>query len=163
MKYSFAAPLTPDANAFLSDETGIDFAAIDMRHWLCVTAYNDHDAIVGVLACEPKTSFDWHFSCAVADRRVITRRLLKTIFRTLFKKAVRVTALVDPANQSAADQCRRMGFVYEGFLRLGIEGNRDALIFGMLAEDCPWLWSIPPAVRPIDHLGGNHGFQPQAS
>lgn len=161
--YSFAAPLTPDANAFLSAQTEIDFSAQDMRHWLCATAYNDLGEIVGVLACEPKTWFDWHFSCAVADPRVISRRLLKTIFKTLFSRAVRITALVDPDNERAISNCRRMGFVYEGFLRMGVEGRRDALIYGMLAEDCPWLWGHVPKVRPIDHLGGNHGFQPQSA
>ena len=30
----------------------------------------------------------------------------------------------------------RLGFLYEGFLRLGVEGRRDALLFGMLPEDC---------------------------
>jgi hypothetical protein len=34
---------------------------------------------------------------------------------------------------------RKLGAVYEGFLRHGLDGDRDALVFGMLREDCRWL------------------------
>jgi hypothetical protein len=162
--YSFAAPLTPDANALLSAFTDIDFSTQDMRHWLCATGYDENDQIAGVLACEPKTWFDWHFSCVVVDPRCISRRLLRTVFKTLFTQAVRVTALIDPANERAVSNARRMGFLYEGFLRKGVEGRRDALMFGMLAEDCPWLPGYQgPTIIPTDFHGGTHGFQPQAS
>lgn len=148
MMISFTAPLPPDAVQFLSEETQIDFGLQDMRHWFCVTAWNDHGAVIGALACEPKTSFDWHFSCAIADQRLMSRRLLRTIFRTLFTRAVRVTALVDPHNERAVRQMQRLGFVYEGFLRLGVEGTRDALMFGMLEGDCPWLAKQLPKKLP---------------
>ena len=46
-----------------------------MLEWLCVTAYNDHDAVVGVLTMEPRNWFDWHLCCAIADQRLMTRRL----------------------------------------------------------------------------------------
>lgn len=173
MNISFHAPLSPDANAFLSAQTGVDYSAQDMRHWFCATAYNDADEIVAALACEPKTWFDWHFNCAVADPRAMSRRLLKTIFKTLFRHAVRVTAEIDPMNEQAVRSARRMGFVYEGFKRLGIEGNRDALLFGMLAQDCRYLPGFDPAntsiVSPgarrviLPSAGGHHGVHPQAS
>lgn len=140
------ATLTPDAITFLSERTGIAYGNEDMRHWFCATAYDDSDTIVAVLACEPKTWFDWHFSCAIDDPACMSRRLLKTIFRTLFTRAVRVTALVSPDNERALDQVRRMGFVYEGFIRLGVEGTRDAMMFGMLRSDCRFLPGYQPAV-----------------
>lgn len=162
MNISFSAPLTPEANAFLSEETGVDFSAQDTRHWFCATAWNDTDSVVAVLACEPKTTFDWHFSCAVADPRVMSRRLLRTIFRTIFKAgAVRITALVDPNNEPAVKSVVRLGFVYEGFLRMGVEGRRDAYLFGMLEGDCPWLWRHPqrkPQTLFRSDLGGSHGL-----
>ena len=162
--FSFAAPLTADATQFLETETGIPFGHIDMREWLCVTAYNDHDAVVGVLTMEPRNWFDWHLSCAITDQRLMTRRLLKTIFKATFTKAVRITALVEPGNARALGQVKRMGFQYEGFLRKGIEGNRDALLWGMLAEDCPYLPGYRgPTIRPTDFSGGIYGFQSQSA
>jgi hypothetical protein len=32
-----------------------------------------------------------------------------------------------------------MGFVYEGYRRLGLEGSRDTLVYGMLKDDCKYL------------------------
>lgn len=161
MRPSFA-PLALDAVEFLSQETGIDYGFVDFTdpRWLCATARNDHGAVVGVLACEFKESFDAHFSCAVVDRRCLSRRLLRTVFRTLFTRAVRVTALISPDNKLAISGARRMGFVYEGFLRMGVEGKRDALIFGMLVSDCRYLPGFDPvraSIKPIS-LGGYHGL-----
>lgn len=161
MNISFA-PLDFDAAQFLSEETGIDFRRTDFDHprWFCVTARRDDGTMMGVLACEFKTSFDVHFSTAICDQRCMSRKLLSTIFRALFSQAVRVTALVHPDNLTAVEQTRRMGFVYEGFMRLGVEGTRDALMFGMLRSDCRFLPGFDPArtsVRPLN-IGGFHGL-----
>ncbi|MER8619169.1 GNAT family N-acetyltransferase [Mesorhizobium sp. M1409] len=161
IKISFD-PLDDYAKAFLSEETGIDFTRQDMRHWFCVTATNEHGAVVGVIAAEPKTWFDWHFNAACVDQRCVTRKLFRTTFRALFTQAVRITALIDPTNERAISNARRLGFVYEGFLRMGVEGRRDALMFGMLAEDCRFLPGYDPAqtsIRPTAP-GGHHGLQP---
>jgi hypothetical protein len=161
MKVSFA-PLQPDAVRYLTRATGIDFSwcRFDDPRWLCVTARDEDDEVMGVLACEFKNSFDVHFSTAILDQRCMSKRLLRTIFRTLFAKAVRVTALVSPANERAIKQMHRMGFVYEGFMRKGVEGHRDALMFGMLAEDCRFLPGYQPthtSIPPLP-LGGYHGL-----
>jgi hypothetical protein len=138
--YDFA-PLASDAVAFLSDRTGVSFHGLVFDRWLCVTARGDFDEVLGVWTMEPKTWFDWHMSAAIADPRCLTRRLLQAMFRAVFLKcsAVRVTALVDPDNRQALRQMRRLGFIYEGFLRMGVEGTRDGMMFGMLRADCPWL------------------------
>jgi RimJ/RimL family protein N-acetyltransferase len=61
------------------------------------------------------------------------------VFSTLFTRVVRLTAFVDVNNQRAMRNAVSMGFVYEGFCRKGINGNRDAYTFGMLKEDCRML------------------------
>ena len=141
------------------------FAHLDMRDWFCISCWNDHDAVVGVLTMEPRNSFDWHMSCAIADQRLMTRRLLRTIFKTMFSRAVRITALVEPSNERALQQLKRLGFQYEGFMRKGIEGTRDALMWGMLVEDCPFLPGYKPGgtIRPTDFTGGIYGLQPQST
>ena len=142
--------------------TEIDFTRTDFTspRWFCVTARRWDGELQGVLACEFKTWFDVYFTCAIVDPRCLSRRLLRSIFRTLFMQAVRITAEVDPAAEATIDQMRRMGFVYEGFKRLGVEGHRDCLMFGMLRDDCRFLPGYHPArasVPPIS-LGGQHGL-----
>jgi RimJ/RimL family protein N-acetyltransferase len=152
---AFTGAPTPDGAAFLEEETGVPFAHLDMRDWFCATAYNEHDAIVGVLLAEPRNWFDWHLSVAIADQQFMTRRLLRAIFKTLFTRARRITALVEPHNERALRQVVRMGFIYEGFCRCGIEGARDAYVFGMLPDDCRFLPGVRAAgtVQKIDITG----------
>jgi hypothetical protein len=159
------APFAFDAAEFLTQETGIEFRHIDFRspRWFCVTARREaDDSLMGVAVFEFKTWFDAHFSTAIADPRCMSRRLLRTMFSTVFRQAVRITALVDPHAEKTVALTRQMGFVYEGFLRLGVEGNRDALIFGMLREDCRYLPGYSPAtasIKPLSLGGHHHGLQ----
>jgi hypothetical protein len=85
---------------------------------------------------------------------------LKTIFRTAFTRATRLSALIEPSNTRSLQQAVRLGFVYEGFIRLGIEGVRDAYMFGMLAGDCRWLaaGARPAAITKTDVGEPLHGF-----
>jgi hypothetical protein len=107
--------------------------------------------LMGVLACEFKTFFDVHFNTAISDPRCMSRRLLRAIFTALFSKAARITAEVAVDNRRALKNVLRMGFVLEGYCRLGIEGTRDAYVFGMLKEDCVFLPHARPA-SPRSHI-----------
>ena len=133
--------------AFLREEIGLDLSGQNLdnsNHWLFVVARNDHGAVIGTLVMEAKNWFDWHLSIAVVDTRcLMISRLHKLVWSTIFEKAVRVTILLDPENEALERKVRKMGFVYEGFLRKGLDGSRDALVFGMLREDCRWLRARP--------------------
>lgn len=159
------APLPLDAIEYLSRETGIDYGMIDFTtpFWLCATARRDGTGeIMGVLICEFKTWFDVHCTYAISDPRCVSRRLLRSVFRTLFSRAVRITSEIEPDNEQAISAARRMGFVYEGFKRKGIEGKRDALQFGMLASDCRFLPGVraTPAPSAFPIMGDRrHGLQ----
>lgn len=150
---------------FLLQRTGVRFfpEAMQGDDWLCCTAYNEANEVVGVLACEFKTTFDVHFSCAIADPRVISERLLEAIFKTLFSRAKRITALIDPENEPAEISARRMGFIYEGFMRRGLDGWRDALLFGMLPEDCKYLPPGAVTTRSTESEGPPDGQSTQAA
>ena len=158
IKHSFHAPLEPDELEFLSDHTGVDFTRHDTSTWLCVTGY-DGGELLGLCVFEPKTWFDWHFSVAIADPRCMSRRVLRAMFTAVFTRAVRVTALVEPDNERALKQMKRLGFQYEGYLRLGIEGSRDALLWGMLRSDCPYLpgYQGTGTIIPTDFAGEPNG------
>jgi RimJ/RimL family protein N-acetyltransferase len=142
MIHSFE-PFRIDAAWLLTRATGIDFRKTNFRDentWLCVTGRDDAGQLLGLAAFEFKTAFDAHFTAVILDPRCLTRRLLQAMFQAVFSRAVRVTALIEPVNARAIRQARRMGFQEEGFMRLAIEGQRDALLFGMLRNDCRYLW-----------------------
>jgi RimJ/RimL family protein N-acetyltransferase len=67
------------------------------------------------------------------------RRVLRAIFTAAFAQARRLTAEVEPDNRRALRQVQRLGFVYEGYRRLGLEGTRDTMMYGMLRGDCKYL------------------------
>lgn len=139
MNVSFA-PLKPDAVNFLTASTGVYYSDnFDAPRWFCVTARNDEGGVMGVVACEFRTFFEASFNAAVANRHCLSKRLYRAIFKALFSKAVRVTAEVGVDNRAALRIVPRLGFVYEGYCRLGINGVQDAYVFGMLKEDCKFL------------------------
>jgi hypothetical protein len=142
MTFVYTTDAEPDMIDFLRDRIELDLRGqhLEGPNWFCVTVRSQATRqVVAACACEFKTPFDAHFSVAIDDPEAISRRLLRGIFRALFTKAQRVTALVDPNNYEAQDQAIRLGFVYEGFLRRGLDGYRDALVYGMLQEDCKYL------------------------
>ena len=81
-------------------------------------------------------------SIVVEDKKVLTRKLLKTLFAYPFfdLQCRRIQAIIDEKNNPSIKLCRQLGFAQEGILRKAspIEGN-DLLIFGMLKEECKWL------------------------
>jgi hypothetical protein len=140
-------PLRADAIEFLSDRTGGEYWRYDYSgpHWVCATA-RDRGKVTGVLIGEFTSWFEVHMTTAVDDPRVITRRLLNAIFTTFFSRAARVTAMSRTDNTRSVDGIRRLGFRYEGCLRLGIEGKWDALVYGMTRDECRWI-RAPKEIR----------------
>jgi len=134
-------PLQPDAIRFLSVRTGGDYSNYDYAgsNWVCATSRDDHGTVTGVLTGEFTTRWEVHMTCAVDDNSIITRRLLHAIFSTFFSSAARVTAMCRPENKRSEAGIRRLGFRYEGYSRLQIEGKWDALVFGMLRSECRWI------------------------
>jgi hypothetical protein len=136
-----------DVLDFLREEIRLDLRGQDLDRedrWLLVVARNDHGAVIGAMVFEWKTPFDAHLSIAVVDRRcLLLSKLQKLVWETVFERTVRVTMMVDAADERMEHTCRKLGAVYEGFLRHGLDGDRDALVFGMLREDCRWLRRAP--------------------
>jgi RimJ/RimL family protein N-acetyltransferase len=154
VKHSFR-PFNAEETGFLSRTTGIDFYGTDWSQpqWLCVSCRDDEGALMGLCVFELKTWFDAHFSIAIRDRRCITRRVMRAMFSAVFKRAVRVTALIEPWNETALRQALVMGFKAEGLMRCAIEGARDAIVMGMLKEDCRYLKKqVTPVVETSNGL-----------
>jgi hypothetical protein len=156
-------PFTAIEAAILSDQVGIDYRHVDFAapKWLCATAY-EGDELLGMCCFEFQNWFNACFDIAVRDSRCITRRVLRAMFGAVFSRARRVTAHVNPHHDRTIQLAQRMGFQIEGYQRLMIEGTRDALVLGMLAEDCVFLpRQRRPAAFPLERV--IHGQHPETA
>jgi RimJ/RimL family protein N-acetyltransferase len=92
---------------------------------------------------------DCDISCASETSMAARPHVFTAVFNYVFVqlKCVRLTCVTTKRNKRARAFIERMGFELEGNVRLGYDGKRDALIYGLLAADCRYL------------AGGQHGFQ----
>ncbi len=70
-----------------------------------------------------------------------TRATLAAIFGYAFefRGLTRLTGIQSVRNVRAQVMCLKLGFRIEGMSRQGYEDGTDAVIFGMLADECRWL------------------------
>lgn len=78
---------------------------------------------------------------ATVSPRWCSRTILNGIFHYPFRQlgCARVTAITEVMNQPVRAFLCRLGFREEGTLRKGFPGGIDAVVHGMLAEECRWL------------------------
>jgi hypothetical protein len=137
----FFGDLPTDAQAMLTRHLRVDFShcIIKAPQWFSAWACNDRGHIIGIFTVEFPVWFEGKVTVLVLDRRCLSRRVLRAIFTALFSKVKRLTAEVEPDNRRALSQVQRLGFIYEGYRPLGLEGTRDTIVYGMLKEDCRYL------------------------
>ena len=140
MKVQFG-DLPEDAQQMLTKHLRVDFSHCDFKapRWFSAWARNDRGNITGIFAIEFPYWFEGRVTTMVLDPRCMSRRVLRAIFTAAFTNARRLTAEVEPDNRRALRQVQRMGFIFEGTRRLGLEGTRDTYVFGMLRGDCRYL------------------------
>ena len=140
MKPSFG-DLPHDAKALLSQHLRLDFMPYSFKapRWFSAWTRDDDGNIAGIFSIEFKYSFDGYVNVLVLDQRCMTEHVLRAIYKAAFTQATRLTAEVEPHNRKALRQVQRMGFVYEGYRRMGLEGTRDVMCYGMLRGDCKYL------------------------
>ena len=140
MKVQFG-DLPEDAQALLTKHLRIDFSGCDFKapRWFSAWARNDAGHITGIFAIEFPFWFEGRVTILVLDPRCMSRRVLRAVFTAAFANARRLTAEVEPDNRRALRQVQRLGFIFEGTRRLGLEGTRDTYVFGMLRGDCRYL------------------------
>jgi len=140
MKIQFG-DLPPEAQSMMTKHLRVDFSHCDFKapRWFSAWARNDAGHIMGMVCVEFQYWFEAKYSILILDPRCISRRVMRAFYTAVFSRARRITAEVEPDNHRALRQVQRMGFVYEGYRRLGLEGQRDTLVYGMLKEDCRYL------------------------
>lgn len=84
---------------------------------------------------------DCRMSVAAETFAVWRPHVLRAIFHYVFVQlgCVRCTATTRKTNMKARAFLEGLGFKLEGNLRKGFDGVKDALIYGLLAEECRFL------------------------
>lgn len=109
------------------DFTGLDF-------------HKDGNRIAGMIF-NNYTGFDVNIHIAADSPEWAKPGVLKKIADLIFNQwgCVRITTIAGRTNKKAIKLNSGLGFVLEGIQRRGLDGKEDALIFGMLKEECKWL------------------------
>ena len=88
-----------------------------------------------------KKSRDIHLTVAAENKHWMSRQTLRVVFNYVFNQlgCIRLTVVIAKKNKRARKLALGLGFQYEGKLRKGIDGLEDAVIYGMLHNECRWL------------------------
>lgn len=123
----------------MTDRLALERGAFDPCRAIGVTL--DEELVCGVVWHD----FRWpdiRASLASTTPRWLTRRVLRGLFAYPFiqLKCNRVTAVVRGSDTTIQAFDERLGFKREGTLRRAWhDGQDDAILLGMLREECPWV------------------------
>ncbi len=70
-----------------------------------------------------------------------SRKTLKAIFSYPFEQmgVTRMNAFCDKKNKKIRKIMERIGFKQEGCLRKALPNSHDAIVYGMLRDECKWI------------------------
>lgn len=102
---------------------------------------SDENEFIAAVVVSDFREHDCQLSCASESKFTWRPHILKVIFDYVFNQlgCVRCTAISKITNKKARAFLEHMGFQLEGKLRLGYDGVKDALIYGLLASECKYI------------------------
>lgn len=89
-------------------------------------------------------AIDCEISCATENSMAWRPEVCRTIFGYVFGQlgVVRCTSITRKNNTKARSFLEALNFELEGNVRRGYDGEKDALIYGLLAEDCQFFQGV---------------------
>jgi RimJ/RimL family protein N-acetyltransferase len=98
----------------------------------------DDNALIAGWVFNDYRGFDVMIHVASIDPRWMSRARLWALFDYAFGElgVSRITAMIAKKNKRARKAAEGLGFKREGCLRKAYDGKSDAIIYGMLVEDC---------------------------
>ena len=95
---------------------------------------------VGGVVFNNYRGFDIHMSAAF-EGCALTRQNLSTLCEYVFGQlnVRRVTAITGKKNRRARKALRIIGFIEEGTCKHALDGVQDAVVYGLLRENCRWI------------------------
>lgn len=83
----------------------------------------------------------WATIAKKEGKRFRKKEVLQPLFSYAFDnlKASRITCQIAPDNVESIRLCENLGFTHEGTFRQGYDGQKDALLYGLLKEERPYV------------------------
>lgn len=125
--------------AFMTETTGAENFAPGM--YTAFAVLNDSNEFVAGVIVSNFRGTDCEISCASYTPAAWRPNVCKAVFGYIFDqlKCVRCTSITTKRNVKARRFLEHFNFALEGNLRRGYDGKRDALIYGLLADDCAFI------------------------
>ena len=132
---------------YVSEHTGVELVP---GMYQAMAILTDEDVFCGGVVITDYKEFDCQISCAV-ERGIVWRdTVMETVFSYVFKQlgCVRCTAVTKKNDKRTRTFLEGLGFVLEGRIRRGYDGIKDALVYGLLAEECLYIQQPEPVEAP---------------
>jgi hypothetical protein len=147
MRAEIANPQTlPLVCAYMREKTDVVFDPAACQGFAVLA--DDGTFMAGVLVSEVRymngTAIDCQISCATEASVAWSPEVCRAVFAYVFKQlgCVRCTSITKKSNTRARGFLEALNFKLEGTMRRGYDGAKDALIYGLLAEDCDFVGGI---------------------
>jgi len=128
---------------YMRERTGVRFEPEACQGFAILS---DEGQFVGAVLISNLTTFDGkpvncEISCAAETSMAWRPNVCKAVFQYVFGQlgCVRCTSITRKNNAKARAFLEALNFELEGRARKGYDGERDALIYGLLAEDCQFF------------------------
>lgn len=132
--------------AYMDDKIGVKFDPAAVQGFAIMS---DKDVFVaGVLISNVRyhegKAIDCEISCASESGIAWRPHVCAAVFGYVFKQlgCVRCTSVVRKNNVKSREFLEALNFELEGKLRLGYDGQKDALIYGLLASECRYFGGL---------------------
>jgi RimJ/RimL family protein N-acetyltransferase len=108
-----------------------------------------HGQLVGGVVYHHYRGFDIQIAAAFDAKSWALPGTLRALCAYPFVQlgVTRVTAITGKKNKKARRTLERIGFALEGVAKRGLDGVEDAMIFGLLKDNCKWLKDKDHGIR----------------
>jgi hypothetical protein len=123
---------------YITEKTGM--ALVPGQYQAMMVVDDNSDFVAGVVFTNFRST-DVEVSCASESPAAWRPHVCRAIFKYVFDQlgCVRCTSVTVKGNKKARSFLESLGFQLEGNVRLGYDGRRDALIYGLLRSECRFL------------------------
>ncbi len=108
----------------------------------CIGIGIDKDGtLVAGVVIELKTPFDAYATVFSTTPRAWSKEIIAGLFQYLFTHlgVSRITCEAAKGNKRSRRIIEGLGFRHEGTKKKGLDGKRNAIIYGMTDDECQWI------------------------
>lgn len=133
-----AGDLTRMIGDYVTEKTG---AVFETGMFTAFMVLSDDDDLMGAVLISNFRGTDCEISCVSETPTAWRPHVCRAVFQYIFDQlgCVRCTSVTTKANVKARAFLEHFGFQLEGKIRLGYDGLKDALIYGLLRSECRYL------------------------